>query len=85
VCAGKEPITSRELDGKLYAGHEVFEWLLAVISNVMAAEVSEKKCQQQHLPQHQAAGCRFCLRPLPLPVVLCSSTRLGKCNCSCPE
>lgn len=32
-------MTSRELDGKLYAGHETFEWLLAVISYVMAAEV----------------------------------------------
>lgn len=30
---------SRELDGKLYAGHETFDWLLAVISHVMAAEV----------------------------------------------
>lgn len=37
--AGKEAVTSRELDGKLYAGHETFEWLLAVISYIMAAEV----------------------------------------------
>lgn len=43
VCqqTGKEVVTtSRELDGKLYAGHETFEWLLAVITYVMAAEVS---------------------------------------------
>lgn len=37
--AGKEAVASRELDGKLYAGLETFEWLLAVISYVMAAEV----------------------------------------------
>lgn len=43
--AGKEAVASRELDGKLYAGHETFEWLLAVISYVMAAEVRPKKQQ----------------------------------------
>jgi hypothetical protein len=49
--AGKEVVTSRELDGKLYAGHETFEWLLAVISYVMAAEVGLSA-----QPQHAAAG-----------------------------
>jgi hypothetical protein len=37
--SGKELPVSRELDGKLYAGHETFDWLLAVISHVIAAEV----------------------------------------------
>jgi hypothetical protein len=41
VTGGKAaaPVASRELEGKLYAGHESFEWLLAVISHVMCAEV----------------------------------------------
>lgn len=37
--AGKALAGSRELEGKLYAGHETFNWLLAVISYVMSAEV----------------------------------------------
>lgn len=52
LSAGKEVVVSRELDGKLYAGHETFEWLLTVISYVMAAEV-----RHQHQP-HPAA-CRL--------------------------
>jgi hypothetical protein len=47
--AGKEAATSRELDGKLYAGHETFEWLLAVISYVMAAEVGPQKQLLPHV------------------------------------
>lgn len=44
VCdvAGKGVAVSRELEGKLYAGHETFEWLLAVVSYVMSAEVRIK-------------------------------------------
>eukprot|EP00879_Flechtneria_rotunda_P024046 GHRR01025468.1.p1 GENE.GHRR01025468.1~~GHRR01025468.1.p1 ORF type:complete len:822 (+),score=235.91 GHRR01025468.1:119-2584(+) len=36
-------VVSRELDGKLYAGHETFDWLLAVIAYIMSAEKSMKK------------------------------------------
>jgi hypothetical protein len=39
TAGSKAVVTSRELDGQLFAGHECFEWLLAVISNVTAAEV----------------------------------------------
>jgi hypothetical protein len=49
---------SRELDGKLYAGHETFDWLLAVISHVMAAEVGRASVQRQQRitwPQQAAA------------------------------
>jgi len=31
---------NRELEGRLYAGHDSFDWLLAVMSAVMVAEVS---------------------------------------------
>ena len=37
AAAGAPP--NRELDGALFAGHEAFEWLLAVISAVAGAEV----------------------------------------------
>lgn len=40
VClAGKGAAVSRELEGKLYAGHETFDWLLGIISYIMSAEV----------------------------------------------
>lgn len=48
---GKEAVLYRELDGKLYAGHETFEWLLAVISYVMAAEVRWHTCLVWREPQ----------------------------------
>lgn len=37
--AGKGTAVLRELEGKLYAGHETFDWLLAVISYTISAEV----------------------------------------------
>lgn len=37
AAAGSLP--GRDFDGRLYAGHETFDWLLAVISAVTAAEV----------------------------------------------
>jgi hypothetical protein len=38
AAAGAAP-PNRELQGRLYAGHDSFDWLLAVISAVMATEV----------------------------------------------
>lgn len=54
--AGKEVLTSRELDGKLYAGHETFDWLLAVISYVLAAEVclAPKRLRGHSMTCHNA-------------------------------
>ncbi len=40
-------VVTRELEGKLYAGHESFEWLLSVITFVMSAEVRSRDLQSQ--------------------------------------
>jgi hypothetical protein len=37
--AGKGAAVLRELEGKLYAGHETFDWLLSIVSYILSAEV----------------------------------------------
>jgi hypothetical protein len=42
MSAGKAPTVTftRELTGKLYSGHDSFDWLLAIITTIITAEVS---------------------------------------------
>lgn len=53
-AVGASAAPNRDLEGKLYAGHESFDWLLAVISTVMAAEV--RTAQVNNVCSH-AASC----------------------------
>ena len=61
---GAQPTPNRELEGRLYAGHDSFEWLLAVVHAVMAAEVTQRaigrRARRQRCLQALPQGCRAC-------------------------
>lgn len=59
VATSGPVLPAREVEGRLFAGHESFEWLLAVISTVMGVEVRCPALPRQRKPcmlQHASTG-----------------------------
>jgi hypothetical protein len=58
--AGKGAAVSRELEGKLYAGHETFDWLLSIISYIISAEVCPLRSRRLRAQHSPPAALRIC-------------------------